>query len=77
MITRRVELIPIVPFPIVSLGEDLVRLIVTTASEAIGREGIPVVVIRGLSLPGDEARAEELIRDPTIDRFGHPDREYS
>jgi coenzyme F420-0:L-glutamate ligase/coenzyme F420-1:gamma-L-glutamate ligase len=62
-------------------GASVVPVADLLASAAVlvsgeGAEGIPVVVIRGLNLPDDDARAEELIRDPAVDMFGHPDREY-
>jgi coenzyme F420-0:L-glutamate ligase / coenzyme F420-1:gamma-L-glutamate ligase len=41
-----------------------------------GNEGIPVVVVRGLSMAGDVG-APALVRDPAADLFAVPDRDYA
>jgi coenzyme F420-0:L-glutamate ligase / coenzyme F420-1:gamma-L-glutamate ligase len=69
MTTRPIELIPIVPFPLVSLGEDLVQLIVTTACEAIECfEQDDIVVVTSKLVSKAEGRYVELASVVPSDR---------
>jgi len=65
---------PLTTASVVPLADLLASASLLVSGEA--DEGIPVVIVRGLDVAGDED-ASSLVREPGADLFAVPDREYA